>query len=85
MSGIVITIPLTQFKYIDPCKYNIYIYIYIADKEMVSSSGNSILYSVLALLTVNILIAIICAGSMSFLFPLFNMIHFNQPITSTAN
>ena len=41
---------------------------------MTSSSGNSILYSVMALLTINILIAVICAGSMSFLFPLFNMI-----------
>ena len=41
---------------------------------MVSSTGNSILYSAMALLTINILIAVVCAGSMSFLFPLFNMI-----------
>ena len=41
---------------------------------MTKSSGNSVFYSMLGLLTLNLLIAFICAGSMSFLFPLFNMI-----------
>ena len=41
---------------------------------MVNTSGNTVLYSMLGLLSFNILIAIICSGSMSFLFPLFNMI-----------
>ena len=41
---------------------------------MIDKSGNSVFYSMLGLLSLNIIIAIICAGSMSFLFPLFNMI-----------
>ena len=52
----------------------IYIYIYIDDKEVVDSSGNAVLYSMLGLLTLNLIIAIVCSSSMSLLFPLFNMI-----------
>ena len=41
---------------------------------MVNSSGNTVFLSMIALLSINVIIALICAGSMSFLFPLFNMI-----------
>ena len=70
------TMDLGVFKYFDPGKQiQIYIYIYIlADEKVVSSSGNTVLYSMLGLLSFNLLVAIVCSSSMSFLFPLFNML-----------
>ena len=63
---------LTNFKYIDPSI--ICFYIFIEDKETVDSSGNTVFYTMTGLLSVNLLISFVCAGSMNTLFPLFNMI-----------
>ena len=41
---------------------------------MVDSSGDAVMYSMIGLLSINIIIAIVCSSSMSLLFPLFNMI-----------
>ena len=38
------------------------------------SSGNTVLYSMIGLLSFNVLVAVVCSSGMSFLFPLFNMI-----------
>ena len=54
--------------------YRIYIYIYIEDEQIVDSSGKTMLYSMLGLLSFNLAIAIFCSSGMSFLFPLFNLI-----------
>ena len=75
MHGQEFSMILNQFKYIDPSIIYIYIYIIcIDDGNTVDSSGNTILYSMMALLTINIFISVICVSSMNTLLPLFNMI-----------
>ena len=52
----------------------IYIYIYIEEEESVRGMGNTIQWSIMGTLSINLLLAILVSSSLSLLIPLFNLI-----------